>query len=162
MSIAIAVPGGPRGPAFGTDAGGDFGRGLSEAISKAINLWESPDTPQNAPTVYTAGLGELMGAVEECEDVGASISQPSVLFAKRLLALLPMQIPAPMVVINRAGEAVFEWAPRRRRRLTIGISASGELRYAYTMNAEQVARVDSFSGTELPGKLAETIVEFFD
>lgn len=105
---------------------------------------------------------ELDELADQCAEAGwdgydaAPVSPAAVDEARRFLAALPFEAPAPTLGAEPDGDITFEWHAAGRRTLSVSISSRGELHYAASLGPARSYGVEPFLGV-MPAPILDLI-----
>src|SRR5512142_1956289 len=108
-------------------------------------------------------LARLRALADECGvpgwDAGGArpLHPQAVDRAERLVGVLPEDVPLPEFAPEPDGAVALDWIRTRDRMLSVSVSASGTLAYAWLDGADRGHGIVGFDGQTLPGRLVGEI-----
>ena len=110
--------------------------------------------------------GELAEVWEECSLPNwdgynsLPVTWDSFHFAEQFLRSLPLGTAAPSVGAEPDGQITFDWGRAPRRRLSVSVSADGDLHYAALLGPGRTCGTEPFFG-EIPPTILHLIRQVF-
>lgn len=133
---------------------------VHRAASQVVKLTERSQALFGEKAV---ALSQLAALATECAEQGwdgegaAAIDSNAILMAERFLRALPDGIPMPEFAPEPDGSISVDWIQSRKRLLSLSISHSNRLAYAWLDGSDKGHGVASFDGQNVPPRVLESI-----